>query len=50
MKTYELIVNEVAKDLGIDIIPEYRFHPTRKWRFDFAIPHIKVAIEIEGGL
>lgn len=26
----------------------YRFHPRRKWRFDFALPDIKIAIEIEG--
>jgi len=29
---------------------EYRFHPTRRWRFDFAIPEHKIAIEIEGGI
>lgn len=29
---------------------EYRFHDTRKWRFDFAFPRHKVAIEIEGGV
>jgi very-short-patch-repair endonuclease len=28
---------------------EYRFHPTRKWRFDFAWPSRKLAVEIEGG-
>jgi hypothetical protein len=27
---------------------EYRFHPTRRWRFDFAWPDHKVAIEWEG--
>lgn len=31
-------------------IPEYEFHPTRKWRFDYAIPQWKVGIEIEGGI
>jgi len=30
-------------------IREYRFHATRKWRFDFAWPDLKVAIEIDGG-
>lgn len=28
---------------------EYRFHDTRKFRFDFAHPESKVAIEINGG-
>jgi very-short-patch-repair endonuclease len=27
---------------------EYTFHPTRKWRFDFAFEDIKLAIEING--
>jgi len=27
---------------------EYRFHKKRKWRFDFAIPELKIAIEYEG--
>lgn len=28
---------------------EYRFHKKRKWRFDYAYPQYKVAIEREGG-
>ncbi len=28
---------------------EYRFHPKRRWRFDFAYPERRLAIEIEGG-
>jgi len=28
---------------------EYRFHPTRRWRFDFAWPLLKIAAEAEGG-
>lgn len=31
-------------------VREYKFHPTRKWRFDFAWPDEKVAVEIEGGI
>jgi hypothetical protein len=30
--------------------PEYNFHPTRRWRFDFAWIPQKVAVEIEGGI
>lgn len=29
-------------------IEQYRFHPTRRWRFDFAWPDRKVAVEIDG--
>ena len=28
---------------------EYVFHPSRKWRFDFAWPSKMVALEVEGG-
>lgn len=28
---------------------EYRFHPKRQWRFDFAWPQAMVAVEIDGG-
>ena len=37
---------ESTKLLNFD---QYKFHPTRKWRFDFAWPTIKVAVEIQGG-
>jgi very-short-patch-repair endonuclease len=30
----------------------YKFHPTRKWKIDFANPDpsVKIAVEIEGGI
>lgn len=29
-------------------VNEFRFHPERGWRFDYAFPLLKVAIEVEG--
>jgi len=29
---------------------EYRFHPSRRWRFDYAWPSRMIALEIEGGV
>lgn len=29
---------------------EHRFHPVRKWRFDFAWPQHGLAAEVEGGV
>lgn len=31
-------------------VREYLFHPKRKWRFDFAWPAAKLAVEVEGGV
>ena len=28
---------------------EHRFHPKRRWRFDFAWPDVMLAVEVEGG-
>ena len=33
---------------GIEIKKEYRFHPTRRWRFDFCLPDKRIGIEYEG--
>jgi hypothetical protein len=27
---------------------EYRFHPVRRWRFDYAVPEIRLAVEYHG--
>ena len=37
-------------ELGYEPVKEYRFHPTRKWRFDYAIPALKIAVECDGGV
>lgn len=37
-------------DLGVDCFKEYRFYPERRWRFDYAIPSHRIALEVEGGV
>lgn len=34
--------------IGLQPEQEYRFHPTRRWRFDFAFPGARLGIEVEG--
>jgi len=34
--------------MNIDFVAEHKFHEERKWRFDIAIPSLKIAIEYEG--
>lgn len=38
------------KELGERCEKEWKFHPVRKWRFDYSIPKYKIAIEIDGGV
>jgi len=35
---------------GPELKPEHRFDDVRLWRFDFALPAIRVAIELDGGV
>lgn len=48
--TPDLFCRLVFADTGCECVREYRFHATRRWRFDYAIPAHKIAIEVEGGV
>jgi hypothetical protein len=37
-----------CNEMAVTLESEYQFHPERKWRFDYAIPSLKIAIEYEG--
>ena len=47
---YPLFRILIKKTLGKKADEEFRFHPVRRWKFDFAVPEFMVAIEIEGGI
>lgn len=51
MKYNPAIVIAYFKSCGL-LAPEteFRFHPERKWRFDFAWPEKKIALEVDGGI
>lgn len=42
------VLEMVRKELKKGLETEYRFHPSRKWRFDLAWPEKKIAIECDG--
>jgi hypothetical protein len=45
------VVIDWFRDNGLDEpATEVRFHPDRKWRFDFAWPDQMIALEVEGGI
>lgn len=47
---YENEIKIINETLGLKLESEVKFHPLRRWRFDFADKERKIAIEIEGGI
>lgn len=45
----EATLEQHLRAFSIDYEREYRFHPSRRWRFDFALHDHRIAIECEGG-
>lgn len=39
----------ISANFGVVCTPEYQFCSGRKWRFDFAIIPLRIAVEVEGG-
>lgn len=46
----DIFVEFCRKQLGVAPVKEHIFHPVRKWRFDYAFPDAKIALEVEGGV
>lgn len=45
---YKRAIEKALHDLGVRYVKEYQFCVGRKFRFDFAIPGMKIGIEYEG--
>jgi len=45
----EALLSLHLRSAGLNPETEFRFHPPRRWRFDFAFIDQKVAVECEGG-
>ena len=46
----QIIARILATQSGVEWVQEYKFHPSRKWRFDYANDRLKIAIEVEGSV
>lgn len=45
-----VVFRALCRDAGLpEPESEVRFHPRRRWRFDYAWPSHRVALEVEGG-
>lgn len=44
-----IIIESILQDLNLEYVREYRFCE-RRWRFDYCIPDLKIACEIEGAV
>lgn len=49
-KANKLFEKIVKKEIGEECVTEFRFHPIRRWRADYAILKYKILLEVEGGI
>ncbi|MCP4049885.1 MAG: DUF559 domain-containing protein [bacterium] len=43
------MIKYYSKNILEEMVREYRFHPSRRWRFDLAWVNKKIAVECDGG-
>jgi hypothetical protein len=47
----KVVMLDLCRAAGLPVpVGEYRFHPGRRWQFDYAWPDYKLALELEGGI
>jgi len=44
------LIESIEQQTGYEAVREFRFHGSRKWRFDLAWPAVGIALEIDGGV
>jgi len=44
----EILTSAILKSAALSPVREFAFAPGRRWRFDFAFPLERIAVEIEG--
>lgn len=49
-ETADIFTRLVYSELRVECVKEHRFYKPRKWRFDYAMPAYKIAVEVEGGV
>jgi hypothetical protein len=49
LMTWEIFTQEDPPEDRRQWKEEHRFHPERLWRFDYALPDLKIAVEVDGG-
>lgn len=47
-KLLGLLIHGICQEHQLEYKTDHRFHKTRRWKFDFAITGLKIAIEYEG--
>ncbi len=48
--TSDLFTKLCEKKFKTECVKEYHFHDKRRWRFDYALPKFRIAVEVEGGV
>lgn len=48
--TQSEFIRIISNQFKTDVVCEYRFHKTRKWRIDYYLPEYMIAIEVEGAV
>lgn len=46
----DIYTQVLKKEVGVEVVREYRFDADRRFRFDYALPDLLIAIEIDGGV